>query len=58
MYYWLNVFGEIEESKYPLTWERDLKRSGNYFKSREDAIAVRNKIREILNESKEEDPMG
>lgn len=51
MYYWINVFGEIEESNLELSWKADLKRSGNYFESRERAVEKRNEIRRILHEA-------
>lgn len=56
--YWLNVFGEIESSSDNLSWERELKKSGNYFDTFAQALRMREKIKEILNESAKEDPMG
>lgn len=51
MYYWINAFLEIEESTLNVSWREDLKRSGNYFESKEKAIEKRNEIRRILNEA-------
>lgn len=51
MYYWINVFLEVEESTHEDSWKGQLKRVGNYFEDKEEAIRKRNEIRRILNES-------
>lgn len=48
MYYWINVYGDIEESDTPLSIEADLKRFGNYFPNKAQAVSARNKIYSIL----------
>lgn len=58
MYYWLNVFGEVEHSDIELSWAKELKQSGNYFQSEEEAVLMRMKIREVLNAGKEKDNLG
>lgn len=60
MYYWINVYGDIEESDAPLSVEADLRRFGNYFPNRAQAISARNKIYSILKlyASTQKDDMG
>ena len=58
MYYWLNVFGEVEHSDIELSWAKELKESGNYFLSEAEAVLMRMKIREVLNAGKEKDNLG
>lgn len=58
MYYWLNVFGEVEHSDIELSWVKELKASGNYFESEAEAILVRMRIKEMLNEGKKKDNLG